>query len=258
MSSSNNHISEIELQAYVDDELDSVRRAEVEQVLQSNPELLLQVNEYQKINQDLQALYQPVLEKNIPESISSVLKPERKLVPFAQAASLFIAVFIGLILGWISRGEFALQPDAGTQMTKALVNDAFSYHAVYTPEVKHPVEVTADHQQHLVKWLSKRLSTEVKAPSLQSLGFELLGGRLLTTSNEPAAQFMYENTHGKRLTLFIRKREQNESVSSFRYASNENINGFYWTDQKLSFVILSDLNKNKISEIAHVVYEDLQ
>jgi len=69
---------------------------------------------------------------------------------------------------------------------------------------------------------------------------------------------MYENTHGKRLTLFIRKREQNESVSSFRYASNENINGFYWTDQKLSFVILSDLNKNKISEIAHVVYEDLQ
>lgn len=52
--------------------------------------------------------------------------------------------------------------------------------AVYSPEVRHPVEVWALQEDHLVAWLSKRLDTTLKCPSLAELGYELVGVRLLS------------------------------------------------------------------------------
>ena len=43
---------------------------------------------------------------------------------------------------------------------------AANAHAVYVPEVRHPVEVGADQEAHLVQWLSKRLAVPVRAPAL--------------------------------------------------------------------------------------------
>lgn len=69
-------------------------------------------------------------------------------------------------------------------------------HAVYAPEVRHPVEVAAVEKAHLAAWLSKRLEAEVRAPDLGGAGFALLGGRLLPgealsgAASLPAAQFM--------------------------------------------------------------------
>jgi anti-sigma factor RsiW len=48
-------------------------------------------------------------------------------------------------------------------------------HAAYVPEVRHPVEVAASEQQHLIAWLSKRLSRPLRAPSLDAAGYQLLG-----------------------------------------------------------------------------------
>ncbi len=48
------------------------------------------------------------------------------------------------------------------------------------PEVRHPVEVTAAQQDHLVQWLSKRVGRPLKVPVLAAEGYELVGGRLLS------------------------------------------------------------------------------
>lgn len=252
-------ITEDDLQAYVDNELNSTRRAEVEEHLSNHPELLDEINEYKKINSDLKSLFEPIFEETIPEEllITQPAKDKKIFFSIAQVASILVAVTVGIVIGWTSHSETKLSTPTYLQSTQVLVNDAFAYHAVYTPEIKHPVEVPATQEQHLVKWLSKRLSTKVQAPMLTEVGYSLLGGRLLTTNNEPAAQFMYENTMGQRLTLLTRQRENNESESAFRYASKNGVNGFYWIDQRLSFVLLADIPKGDIYQIAHTVYEDL-
>ena len=66
-------------------------------------------------------------------------------------------------------------------------------YAVYTPEQRHPVEVAASEEEHLISWLSKRLNRPLSVPSLQEYGYSLVGGRLLPGEAGPAAQFMYEN-----------------------------------------------------------------
>ena len=39
-------------------------------------------------------------------------------------------------------------------------------HVVYSPDVRRPVEVGADQEQALVTWLTKRMGSAVRAPSL--------------------------------------------------------------------------------------------
>jgi len=257
MSMTNRNISENELHAYVDDELDTLRVAEIEQQLEQNPEIAAEVETYQGYNEALHALFDPVLEEKVPERVFPAIKPVRQNGHWARAASVIMAVAVGVLLGWVTRGEFL--PDSSTRLSKAhsIVNDAFNFHTVYTAEVRHPVEVGVEQQDHLIKWLSKRLHTKVQAPSLQVMGYELLGGRLLTTADKPAAQFMYQNAEGNRLTLFLRQRIDNETQAAFQYASHGTQNGFYWIDGELSFVLIGEISKAEVSKAAHYVYEDL-
>lgn len=104
---------------------------------------------------------------------------------------------------------------------------ALAAHAIFVPEVRHPVGVDAGQQQHLVAWLSKRLSVTIRAPMLESLGFQLLGGRLLPADGQPAAQFMYQDGGGQRLTLYARRRLGGNRETAFRFAEQDGIGAFY-------------------------------
>lgn len=269
MTSQNHAYSEEQLQAWVDDRLDQKQTREIGEWLKQHPELAQELETYRQYNESLKQLYDPVLQESVPERIQSLasqsssqaMKPVHKQrkpwFSLSQAAGVLLAVSIGMIAGWISHDQYQQRTTVSTAITERLVQDAFAYHVVYTPEVLHPVEVSASEQQHLSKWLSKRLKTTIVAPSLEQLGFKLLGGRLLESGNQPAAQFMYEDLQGHRLTLLARRRFNNETETAFRYASEGNINGFYWVDDQLSFVIVSDIPRTEISKISHAVYQAL-
>jgi anti-sigma factor RsiW len=70
-------------------------------------------------------------------------------------------------------------------------------------ELRHPVEVNVSQEANLVQWLSKRLGRPLVVPNLTAAGYQLIGGRLLPAEEETAAQFMYQNGKGERLTLYM-------------------------------------------------------
>src|SRR5690606_31282913 len=77
---------------------------------------------------------------------------------------------------------------------------------VYVAESLHAVEVTGGDSEHLSTWLSNRLETGLAMPDLSTEGFTFLGGRLLPApeiAGGRAAQLMYEDAAGERLTLYI-------------------------------------------------------
>ena len=174
-------------------------------------------------------------------------------MPFLKVAAMLAAVAIGTAIGWFARDELAPHPHPRI----ALIDNAFTAHVVYTPEVRHPVEVNAEEEEHLVGWLSKRLKAELRAPELSTLGYQLLGGRLLAADGEPAAQFMYQNAQGNRLTLFVRQKEETQADTAFQYARQGDSQGFYWIDGKLGYALIGDVERPIISKAAHIVYEEL-
>ena len=268
MTEQHRPISEDDLHAYVDGQLDSARRSEVEEYLLQHADAAQRVKEYQQYNLGLHAMFDPVLEQAVPEHLTQRRNSPKTIVSLAQAATVIVALTIGVVFGWFSRGEIQSTPlgtqtsatqqtQNGSQNALAMMDYAIASHAVYTPEVRHPVEVSSDEEQHLYAWLSKRLDTNVRAPALNTMGYKLLGGRLLTSDGGPAAQFMYENSLGQRLTLFTRHKKTQEAQTAFRYAAKGKIQGFYWIDGDLAYALIGEIDRDAISKAAHLVYQEL-
>ncbi|MCG8429532.1 MAG: anti-sigma factor [Chromatiales bacterium] len=245
-------ITEADLHAYADNLLDPKRRQEVEQYLEQHSEAAEQVRAYQEINTGLHQLFDHVLEEPIPSRLKQKSKTSHSSKPL-QIAAMLATLAIGTAIGWLGRGEWNI----GQQPIAQMVDHAFTAHVVYTPEVKHPVEVGANEEKHLVNWLTKRLDAPVKAPQLNTLGYELLGGRLLAAEGKPAAQFMYQNGLGNRLTLFIRKNPNGQRDTAFRFANNDSVRGFYWIDGELGYALIGETERTTIAKAAHLVYEQL-
>jgi anti-sigma factor RsiW len=170
---------------------------------------------------------------------------------------------LGGAAGWTLRGsgaDSALAPAASgaTPLLASLPHKAAVAHAVYTPEVRHPVEVGADQQQHLVAWLSKRLGKQLRPPQLARQGYQLVGGRLLPGDTGPVAQFMYADAGGQRLTLYVSPGQKGNRDTGFRFAQEGGVAVFYWIDGSFGYALSAAVGKGELSQVASAVYEQLQ
>jgi anti-sigma factor RsiW len=207
--------------------------------------------EYAEQTAALKRQFDPVMTEPIPARMYLKRPP---WLDYARAAA-FVAVgiAIGLALPMLEPAPTPASLGAVTLPIRAA-----RAHLVYTPEVRHPVEVDAKEQDHLVKWLSKRLDLPVKIPVLVSEGFELLGGRLLPGPNGPVAQFMYQDSTGKRLTLYVSRRNRGDTLTAFRFAREGGVSVFYWIDRDCGYALSGEVDKPTLAKVATQVYRQLE
>lgn len=212
--------------------------------------------ELKAISQGLHQLYDPVLLEPVPARLRVRPGQARPRVAAIAAGWVALGIAIGAIAGWQLH---ALRGGASPQAeVPAFVKRAAVAHAVYSPEVRHPVEVGADQEQHLVAWLSKRLGAPLRAPKLEDIGYFLVGGRLLPGESGPVAHFMYQTRQGTRITLYVRANAPGNSETAFRYAAEGNVKVFYWIDRKLGYALSSaDVGTDDLLKVANAVYQQL-
>jgi len=94
-------------------------------------------------------------------------------------------------------------------------------------------------------------------PHLADLGYSLVGGRLLPGDRGPVAQFMYQDTKGQRLTLYVRVNADDSRETAFRFAQEHGVGVFYWLDGKLGYALSGELERNELLRVATAVYRQL-
>jgi anti-sigma factor RsiW len=255
-------IPDIELHAYADGQLTPERAVAVEVSLARDADLATRVADIRSQSAALRDAYDPMLAEPIPSRLLAAATPpvagtsaiRQWLVPaFAAAATLVL----GLGVGWYGRG--AVLEDGGTPTTFA--RQAAFTHALYTADVRRPVEVWANEEQGLANWLTKRLGHPMHVPDLNALGFSLVGGRLVSGNQKPTGLYMYENADKQRLTLQVRKGAQHIDApasgnveTAFRYAVEDGIGVFYWIDDDCGYALSGNLDRAQLLKIARVVY----
>jgi len=246
--------NESDLQAYVDGNVDAAESKRIKRYLDNHPDEAKRIEKFKTQNVLLKQLYSQT-DEDLLNRIQSNYKKSRLsnsnvFISLPSLANVALLV-VGILVGW--QLNIAVSPQQTLSFN--LPNTAMIAHTIFSPEVRHPVEVTADQEEHLVKWLSKRLNRKLKTPDLNPLGYSLIGGRLLPAEVGPAAQFMYENRRGERLTLYVIV--QSAKDNAFQFFEKNNIRVFSWNDTNMGFAIVGSINKAQLLKAANKIYDDL-
>jgi anti-sigma factor RsiW len=255
----NRSIEENDLQAWVDGRLTPAEIEVVEAYFAAHPELREQWSHYAKHREDLRAAFGGPVEEPIPPRLRVVRllaeqrrRRRRQWGRIAAAVALLIAGGIG---GWGAHDLLpALNSSASAMLASAVFDDAIAAHRTFSVEIRHPVEVGASEEAHLVQWLSKRLGHQLIVPDLSALGFQLMGGRLLPADSGPAALFMYENGKGTRLSCYYLVVDV-AGETEFQFREQNGISAFYWVDDGLAYAIAANVPRGLLLKVAEIVYQ---
>ena len=244
-------VTEDELHAYVEGVLPAGRAAEVEAYLAGRPDEAARVAAYREQIVALHREFDPIVDERLPNRLQFSRRHWARVLP--RWAAVVAWFTLGGVTGW------QLQAYMAEEATEEITwpRRAAIAHVVYSPEVRHPVEVGAEHEAHLVAWLSKRLGAPLKVPYLGGQGFQLVGGRLLPGERGPVAQFMYQDSKGQRLTLYVRTNADEHGETAFRYADEHGVGVFYWLDRKLGYALSGEIDKDDLLRLATVVHRQL-
>ena len=254
-------IGEDDLQAYVDDRLASELRASVEAYLRGNPEVGARVQVDRQLRADLRERLAFKAQEPIPARlrIASLIgerrrRMQRRLGAIAAAMAWLV---VGGAAGWTAN-TWLSAPHSHSRSGPASVAalNAITAHRTFVVEAAHPVEVPASQEAHLVQWLSRRLGAPLSAPDLSAQGFRLMGGRLLPAGEEPAAQFMYDDEKGTRLTLYVRPERASERTA-FRFESQGDVSAFSWVDRGLCYAVTAKLDRARLLGLSEAIYHQL-
>jgi anti-sigma factor RsiW len=258
MTGNDPQITEADLISYVDGELDGKRHDAVRTHLASSPADARRVAMWQQQNTTLKALYGPLDRGVLPERLD-VYRLERRLRSERgdwrnMAAASILMLAVGLAGGWFGRGLLS----EATTPARSIVADATQAHKLFAGEVLHPVEVRADAENasSLPKWLSKRLDRKLNIPDLSRHGLSLVGGRVLPSSEGVAAQLMYEDKSGQRVTLYI-VAAADASDSAMRRATVGSLETISWDDETIRCALVGNLPSDRMDAIAKDTYQQL-
>jgi anti-sigma factor RsiW len=246
------------LMAYVDGALSAEEKARVDTYLAENSDAAAEVLLLQRQNDAIRTLYGPAGAEPVPQRLSVAAlarkgaSTRRRLATNLAAAIVLLAV--GLGGGWVLRGQFATPGIADR-----LIAEAVSAHTVYALEKRHAVEVGGDDSAHLTSWLSNRLQTNLAMPDLTASGLNFLGGRLLPAPTVPggrAAQLMYEDASGNRLTLYVTP-SPGPGTPRYELANLGLDTALFWADATISCTITAPYPAEKLQAIARTVFSQL-
>lgn len=253
MSDIDKPVTEEELHAYVDGQLPPEDLSRVTSWLMDHPDAEAKVREWQRQNRAVQLMFQPYQRSHPDDNNLLKWQPAPQPRSRARMAGLAAAGLCLFVAGAVT-GHFIPSARAPSLQEASLHDEASSAFLIYASEVRHPVEVRADEKDHLVTWLGKRLGHKFAAPDLTSLGFSLVGGRLVPVNGKAGALLMYEDATGKRLTVLVGQSDE-KATTSFRFASQGPVETFYWIDDRLSYAVTGEIPRDTLRRVADICYQ---
>ena len=250
------------LSAFVDSELGAHEQQRVQNWLQDHPEDQARVAAWRADRQALGELFKPTLSEPTPAALLATVWRPRVQPRWATAAAAAGVLVAGALLGgggvwqWQQQRHAEHLAHQRTQLAagsaQGWVQRAAFAHSVYVAEPRHAVEVKAQ-EEHLSRWLTRRINIPVKLFDLQAQGFELVGGRLLPDGPGKSAQLMYQDAQQRRVTVYLRRPEDG-TQAAFRYEQQGKVGLFYWVEEGAGYALVGELPKETLLALSQAIY----
>lgn len=259
-----NAVAEDDLQAYVDGQLDSRRRAAIESYLAANPRDAERLAAYRTQNIGLHALLDPrpgspLKDDKLPPRIAALAgalqaqlaEPEPRVAVSRRLRSLAASVALlaaAGTAGWLSMSELPSPSESPV---------ATARQAALQPAGAATGGNTAGGPHEVVTWLAQPGDGPTSVPRLESLGFKLTGEDVLQSDAGPAARLHYEDSSGQRVTLTMRAGGKT-SERDFTLLRDGEAPRFVWQDGQMAYSLAGGLGEDKLQRIAEAISNSLR
>lgn len=248
-------IGDDDLQAYLDRRLPPERMAAVAAYLAAHPDQAARLARYAGQASMLATALQAKLEEPVPcrLHVAGILARQRRRragQAARAAAVLLVACAVGAG-GWLGHAWV----EGGDQF-RAATESAVAAYRTFSVEVRHPVEVRAEEGAHLQQWLSNRLQRPLTPPDLAPLGYRLIGGRVLPAAAVPAAQLMYDDGRGGRLTVYVQP--LGIEGEEFHYSKQGDVRTVVWAERRMVLALTGRVPQAVLVAAAQLVRGELE
>jgi anti-sigma factor RsiW len=237
------------LPAYVDHQLEAIRRLLLGRHIATCPSCLAQLEAMQAMRTALRTHLTvhrapPALAVRIGSALPREAPPviRRRPLRFGFAASAMAGGLAGVALT-LAVTRLAPAPDP-------LVTDAVADH-VRSLMADHLMDMPTSDRHTVKPWLSARLDLSPVVKDLAAEGYPLLGGRLDYVDGHRAAALVYRrDQHVINLFVFV---TEDRSDSPPRQQSRDGFNIIRWHMGGLSYVAVSDVEASQLLTFARLV-----
>ena len=158
------------------------------------------------------------------------------------------AIAAGLMLAVLGYGAGATWPGLLVNERAQMLTEIAEYHAVYSRETVHLVEVPAAQIDHLKAWLGRRVARNLVVPDLSSAGLTFAGGRMVVLDGAPVAELMYTRAVGLPIAFCVV--HQTQSNAQLVVERRGAMHLASWSDKSHTYVMVGEADAETIRGLA--------
>jgi len=240
------------LHAYVDGELEPSKCVELEAHLAANPAARAACERLRGLSAAIRenADYHPAPAALLTPLLGELHGPAAGPAPRPSIWRLLpgtgVAIAATALLTWTIATDYVRPGE-----TERLTQEMLSSHVRATLG-QHSFDVASSDQHTVKPWLSSRLNYSPPVIDLSAQGFELRGARLDYVGGQPVAVLVYQRRHHI-IDAYVRPARGPEAAVSL---TRDGFNIQSFARDGMEFWLVSDLNRNELSDLARLLAQN--
>lgn len=253
--SSFENITDYDLHAYVDGQLDVRRRKTVEAYLDRHSDAAARVRDYMAYNDLLKQAHDGIADEQVPHRLMSVLYRTRKSIfpVMMKTAAVLALCLVSASGGWFS----AQQSQPAGQVMAAADNDVVgrflqqvSLNTLQKPD--EMLDINAGIKTDPLNFLTQKVALEMQAPDLTAAGYSIQGRRLVTGGEQEFVELSYGNGAGETVKLYMKTRWDKE-IPDIKFNRQNNHGIAFWQEGPLVYALRGDMNETEATRLADLI-----
>ncbi len=263
-------VSDEELVAYLDDEIDGARAKEIETLLEENIELRARLDLLRQGDRPFADAYDALLQTAPVERLETMLEDvcEKRAKSVTSSwrrgsAGAWLALPVLVLLAGILIGYLASRTLSGPE-TEAPVSGlgeknwrqaVAEYQILYSRATLDHVKNSPDATEQSFKNLSKHLGRELVLKDLQLNRYTFKRGQVLSWRGRPLIQMTYLPEEGRPLAFCITPVDQKNQ--ELKKENREGMNIVHWVQDRFGLMVIGWQNSDELERVARKLKKKL-
>jgi anti-sigma factor RsiW len=250
------NISEKELHAFIDGEIDPERAAEITTLLASDADLAARIAAFRSDQKRLEQVYGTLVDRELPSEwvrrIEARERPQRSFAGVRVSRRAFAALAASLLIlagAWLALANRS-GPGADAIITEAL---AARREAMRPAQIINVANAGASEAPNQV--LTSALTMKLKAPDLSKIGYRLADVRIYSgVPGGNAVELRYRDQQARLFTLYLR---HPSSPARVDLSQRDGLRICIWQDDIIGTVMVGDMSAGEMARAASAAYAGL-